>query len=66
MDLNSLLRHHQRALIDIHKGSSPETRRWAGLSAAFYADQIVQVRRALGREDPFTWSGANGGIVACG
>jgi hypothetical protein len=66
MDLNHLLFRHQRALIDSSMGSSPAARRWAGLSATFYGEQIAKVRDALGREDPFTWGSANRGIVACG
>lgn len=70
MDLNRLLHHHQRALIDRESSPSFEARRWAGLSAAYYAAQISGLRSALGREDPFTcqdlWTGAAGGMVACG
>ena len=66
MDLNQLLFRHQRALIDSGVGASPAARRWAGLSAAFYGEQIARQRGALGREDPFTWGSAQSGIVACG
>lgn len=66
MDLNRLLHHHQRALIDSGCSASSERRRWASLSAVFYADQIVRLRSSLGREDPFTWSFDRGGIIACG
>jgi hypothetical protein len=63
MDLNTLLHHHQRALIDGAGCASPEARRWAGLSASFYAEQIARSRGALGRDDPFTWPR---GVPACG
>lgn len=72
MDLNQLLYHHQRALIDRASSEvSPQGRRWAGLSAAYYARQIAERRSALGREDPFTWAARPwtspaSGIVCCG
>ena len=66
MDLNKLLHHHQRALIERGDAASPEARRWAGLSADYYAERISQARSALGREDRFTWARAQRGIVACG
>ena len=66
MDLNQLLFRHQRALIDSDAGAiSPQGRRWAGLSADYYAERISEARSALGREDRFTWAGAQG-AVACG
>lgn len=69
MDLNKLLHHHQRALIQRGDAASPEARRWAGLSAAFYGELISRARRGLGRDDPFTWSrsdeGARSGGIVC-
>jgi hypothetical protein len=67
LDLNQLLFRHQRALIDSDAGAiSPQGRRWAGLSADYYAERISEARSALGREDPFTWSRDDGGLVPCG
>ena len=66
MDLNTLLHHHQRALIDSAACSTGEARRWAGLSASFYAGEIARTRRAFGRDDPFTWSRFDGGLLPCG
>ena len=72
MDLNQLLFHHQRALIDSATTTiSHQGQRWAGLCASYYADRIAEARGALGREDPFSWAfaaatpGADG-IACCG
>lgn len=55
MDLNHLLHHHQRALIDGRREAPGEARRWAGLRATYYAEQIDRTCRKLGASGPFTW-----------
>ena len=54
MDLNTLLHHHQVALIDGRREAPGAARRWAGLRASYYAEQIAGTRHRLGRDGPFT------------
>lgn len=48
MDLNALLYHHQRALMDLAGGADSAAREWAGVRADHYAGQLVRLRQRMG------------------
>jgi len=66
MDLNRLLSEHQVALHDLAAGASPEGRRWAGLRADYYAEEIRKTRTVFGRFAAMTFPGHGEGVCAHG
>jgi hypothetical protein len=66
VDLNQLLSHHQQAQIAGRWGITEERRAWSRKCAAFYAEQIVQTRKTLGRNDLSTWAQDDAGIACFG